>query len=79
MSVKLIALALGTAACGGGASTAAGGQTSPQKLIDAAQKEGTMTWYRGSTEKCFSAAAEKFEATYGIKVNVARLISAQIA
>ncbi|MET0886828.1 MAG: extracellular solute-binding protein [Mycetocola sp.] len=83
LTVAIAAFALAAlAACGGGgeAEDVEGGtQSGPQTLIDAAKKEGELTWYGGSTEKGLQATAKKFEATYGIKVNVVRLISAQIA
>jgi iron(III) transport system substrate-binding protein len=80
------ALLLVLAACGGGGETDEGVAPSPtgeapgdEALIEAAQAEGSLTWYGGSSETGLTGTAEAFSERYGIEVNFTRLVTAQIA
>jgi iron(III) transport system substrate-binding protein len=72
------------AACGGGGGSEENAAPSPtgeapgdEALIEAAQEEGSLTWYGGSSETGLSGTAEAFSERYGIEVNYTRLVTAQ--
>jgi iron(III) transport system substrate-binding protein len=71
------------AACGDGRTDAGTGATgaSPelQKLIDAAKKEGTLTWYSVPAENAAKAASDAFSRKYGIPVKYIRLTSGDLS
>src|SRR5665213_4629415 len=51
-----------------------------QALIDAAKKEGRLTWYTGLIlNQLGRPIADAFEKKYGIKVNITRADSGEIA
>src|ERR1700739_3738548 len=51
-----------------------------QKLIDAAKKDGSVTWYTSQIVDQFARpAAEAFEKKYGIKVDYLRSDSSELA
>ena len=49
-----------------------------QKLVEAAKKEGSLTFYTSIAEKDGPALAQDFEKRYGIKVNIWRASTAKV-
>lgn len=78
-----IALAVTTAACGGGSSAGEGtaevSDPALKQLVTAAQEEGTLTLYGIPDEQVLRALAEKFTELYGVQVQPVRLVSADLA
>lgn len=77
-------LAVALAACGDGPRAGTGadtGNASPelQKLIDAAKKEGALTWYSVPAENAAKAASDAFGKKYGIPVKYIRLTSGDLS
>lgn len=73
------------AACGGGEESDEQAAPSPtgeapgsEELIEAAQAEGSLTWYGGFSETGLAGTAEAFSERYDIDVNYTRLVTAQI-
>lgn len=60
-------------------SESASGSAGPEELIAAAQAEGALTWYTGSTESAAQALVDAFTEEYGIPVTIQRLTSAPLA
>ena len=52
--------------------------TRHQKLVEAAKKEGTLTFYTSIAEKDGPTLAQDFEKRYGIKVNIWRASSTKV-
>ena len=55
-----------------------GSPTRHQKLVEAAKKEGSVTFYTSIAEKDGPALATDFEKRYGIKVNIWRASSTKV-
>lgn len=69
--------------CSGGSSdptpSASGESDDLDALIDAAQAEGTLTWYTGTSPAGADTVAQAFAEEYGVQVNIVRLTSNEIA
>ncbi|ALJ18895.1 ABC transporter substrate-binding protein [Microbacterium sp. No. 7] len=78
-----VAGALALAACSPGAGDApdpaATGSETADDLVQAAQAEGSLTWYTGTTPTGAETVAQAFEEEYGVRVDVVRLTSNEIA
>ncbi|MDD6791457.1 MAG: extracellular solute-binding protein, partial [Thermobifida fusca] len=70
-----LALTLFATACGGGSSADSEGGD----LVEAAQKEGIVTWYVSIPDEPVQAVANAFEQEYGIAVEVVRMGSPVVA
>ena len=71
------------AGCGGGVEPASkgagqGASGALQTLIDAAKKEGELTWYSVPAENIAKSVSDDFAKKYGIKVKYIRLTSADL-
>jgi iron(III) transport system substrate-binding protein len=74
----LIAVILGVALASVADAESAG--AADQSLIDAAKKEGQVTWYTGLIlNQLGRPIADAFEKKYGIKVNITRADAGEIA
>lgn len=61
-----------------GSADVSGGPVDDPQLIAAAKKEGTVVFYGVLTQTQLSAIAQRFEATYGIKVQMLRMESTSL-
>jgi iron(III) transport system substrate-binding protein len=81
LAAAVLTLAAG---CGGGVepagkSAAQGSSAALQTLIDAATKEGELTWYSVPAENIAKSVSDEFSKKYGIKVKYIRLTSADLS
>ena len=80
MTIDLRLTAIGLVAALAACASVAPAAAADQALIDAAKKEGSVTWYTTLIVNQFARpAAEAFEKKYGIKVNYVRAGTGEIA
>ena len=79
MRIRLCSLLPSLAALAAAALAAGSARAADQALIDAARKEGSVTWYTTAiVDQFVRPAVAAFEAKYGVKVDYARASTAEL-